>query len=75
MSWRSNFSFPSHRDKDENTAGDLFLYFGENFLRDLQWEQTFTTESLNIFMAYCITETGCVHVFLAQCVSFLHTKQ
>lgn len=31
VSWRSNFSFPSHHDKEENTAGRLFLFFCENF--------------------------------------------
>lgn len=31
VSCRSNFSFPSHHDKEENTAGRLFLFFCENF--------------------------------------------
>lgn len=31
VSLQSNFSFPSHRVEEENTAGVLFLFFCENF--------------------------------------------
>lgn len=37
MSRLSNFSLPSHHDdKEENTAGGLFLFFCENFLTSEQ---------------------------------------